>query len=144
MKLSLKFGLVICLLLGLALGVNSYLFLRNQAESMCFQLEKLMKEHADKLKDSDKQPLEAAIAKTREVAKTYDTSAIKAALWALPDAQRIAITLMDLCGFTAAQVAAITGAPRGTVLARVHRGRKTLALSLAGEPEPARPPGAAR
>ena len=28
---------------------------------------------------------------------------------------------MDLCGFTAAQVAAITGALRGTVLARVHR-----------------------
>ena len=66
------------------------------------------------------------------------TARIKAALRALPDSQRIAITLMDLCGFTAAQVAAITGAPRGTVLARVHRGRKTLALSLAGEPEPAK------
>jgi RNA polymerase sigma-70 factor, ECF subfamily len=64
------------------------------------------------------------------------TARIKAALWALPDAQRIAITLMDVCGFTAAQVAAITGAPRGTVLARVHRGRKTLALSLAAENQP--------
>ena len=41
--------------------------LRNQAESMCFQLEKLMKEHADKIKPADKAPLEAAIAKTREV-----------------------------------------------------------------------------
>ncbi len=43
--------------------------LRNQAESMCFQLEKLMKEHADKLSDADKAPLEAAIKKTRDVAK---------------------------------------------------------------------------
>ncbi len=60
---------------------------------------------------------------------------ITAALRALPDVQRIAITLMDVCGFTAAQVAAITGAPRGTVLARVHRGRKTLALTVRDERE---------
>lgn len=72
------------------------------------------------------------------------TARIKAALWFLPDSQRIAITLMDLCGFTAAQVAAITGAPRGTVLARVHRGRKALALRLAAEPEPTKPPGVPR
>jgi RNA polymerase sigma-70 factor (ECF subfamily) len=58
------------------------------------------------------------------------TARIRAALWTLPEAQRIAITLMDLCGFTAAQVAAITDAPRGTVLARVHRGRKALARCL--------------
>ena len=70
------------------------------------------------------------------------TDRIRAALWTLPASQRIAITLMDLCGFTAAQVAAITGAPRGTVLARVHRGRKTLALTLAGERQPAEPPRA--
>ena len=72
------------------------------------------------------------------------TGRIRAALWALPDSQRIAITLMDLCGFTAAQVAAITGAPRGTVLARVHRGRKALAVSLAGEHQPTKPPQAPR
>ena len=44
--------------------------------------------------------------------------------------QRIAITLMDLAGFTAREVAELTDAPRGTVLARVHRGRKALALQL--------------
>ncbi len=49
------------------------------------------------------------------------------ALWALPKEQRIAITLMDVGGFTAAEVAGMTGSPRGTVLARVHRGRKALA-----------------
>lgn len=59
-----------------------------------------------------------------------DADRVRAALWTLPEAQRIAITLMDLCGFTAAHVARITDAPRGTVLARVHRGRKLLALRL--------------
>jgi RNA polymerase sigma-70 factor (ECF subfamily) len=48
------------------------------------------------------------------------------ALWLLPAAQREAITLMDLCGFTAAEVAEMTGTPRGTILARVHRGHKRL------------------
>lgn len=55
---------------------------------------------------------------------------VEAVLRLLPEPQRIAITLMDICGFTAAQVATITAAPRGTVLARVHRGRKALALTF--------------
>jgi RNA polymerase sigma-70 factor, ECF subfamily len=57
---------------------------------------------------------------------------IERALLALNEEQRIAIALMDIVGFTAAEVAAITGSPRGTVLARVHRGRKALAR-LVGE-----------
>jgi len=56
--------------------------------------------------------------------------AVHAALWTLPEVQRVAITLMDLSGFTAQEVAGLTGAPRGTVLARVHRGRKALAAAL--------------
>ena len=57
---------------------------------------------------------------------------VERALWTLPEEQRTAIALMDIVGFTAAEVATITGSPRGTVLARVHRGRKTLAR-LVGE-----------
>jgi molecular chaperone DnaK len=53
---------------------------RNQAESMCFQLEKLMKEHSDKIKEADKGPLEASIAKAREKAKGEDLDAIKSAI----------------------------------------------------------------
>ena len=60
--------------------------LRNQADSMCFQLEKLMKEQADKIKPADKAPLEAAIAKTREVAKGTNVDAIKAAIAELEQA----------------------------------------------------------
>ena len=58
---------------------------------------------------------------------------VRHALAQLPVPQREAITLMDLAGFTAAQTANITGAPRGTVLARVHRGRKSLALMLTSD-----------
>ena len=54
--------------------------LRNQAEQMCFQVEKLMKEHSEKLKDDDKAPLTRAIEKTREVAKGNDAAAIKSAI----------------------------------------------------------------
>lgn len=54
---------------------------------------------------------------------------------ALADEQRIAITLMDLNGFSASQVARMTRSPRGTVLSRVHRGRKRLAQILSKEVE---------
>jgi len=60
--------------------------LRNQADSMCFQLEKLMKEQGDKMKPADKAPLESAIAKTREVAKGTNVDAIKAAIAELEQA----------------------------------------------------------
>lgn len=60
--------------------------LRNQGESMCFQLEKMMKEHADKLKDSDKTALEAAIKKVRDAAKEENADAIKSAIEQLEQA----------------------------------------------------------
>jgi RNA polymerase sigma-70 factor (ECF subfamily) len=58
---------------------------------------------------------------------------VERALWALPAEQRVAIALMDLGGLTAAEVAKVTGSPRGTVLARVHRGRKALARLIVEE-----------
>ena len=53
---------------------------RNEADNMCYQMEKTMEEHSDKLSDSDKDPLQAAIAKVREVSKDDDVDAIKAAV----------------------------------------------------------------
>lgn len=53
---------------------------RNQADNMCWQLEKMIKENAEKLTESDRQPLEKAIEKTREVAKGDDVQAIKSAV----------------------------------------------------------------
>ena len=54
--------------------------LRNQADNMCYQLEKMMKENAEKLTDADKTPLTMAIEKTREAAKGSDAAAIKSAV----------------------------------------------------------------
>jgi len=54
--------------------------LRNQADSMCWQLEKLMKEHDAKLSAADRQAMNAAIEKVREAAKGDNAEAIKSAL----------------------------------------------------------------
>lgn len=48
----------------------------------------------------------------------------------LPEEQRVAITLVDLSGFSTYEAAEAMGTPRGTVLSRLHRGRRTLARLL--------------
>jgi len=53
---------------------------RNDAESRAYQLEKLIKQSGDKLRDTDKQAIEAAIAKVREAAKSDDVNRIKTAI----------------------------------------------------------------
>ena len=60
--------------------------LRNQADNMCYSLEKMMKENADKLTDADRDPLQKAIDKARETAKGSDTAAIKSAVEELEQA----------------------------------------------------------
>jgi molecular chaperone DnaK len=60
--------------------------LRNRTESMCYQLEKLIAEHAGKLSESDSEPLKRAIAKAREVAKGSDPDALGAAFRELEQA----------------------------------------------------------
>jgi molecular chaperone DnaK len=54
--------------------------LRNQAENMCYQIDKMMKENADKLTDADREPLTKAIESTREKAKGTDIPALKSAI----------------------------------------------------------------
>jgi molecular chaperone DnaK len=53
---------------------------RNKADHLCYEIEKMMKEHADKLTESDREPLEKAVERTREVAKGEDPQAIKSAI----------------------------------------------------------------
>jgi RNA polymerase sigma-70 factor (ECF subfamily) len=76
----------------------------------------------------------AAVAADDDVAEAalrrVQRADLEAALAGLPEPQRIAVTLVDLCGLTAAEAAEAVGCPRGTVLARVHRGRKALALRV--------------
>jgi len=53
---------------------------RNRADSMCYEIEKTIKQQGDKLKESDKSALESAIARVREAAKGEDAAAIKSAV----------------------------------------------------------------
>jgi molecular chaperone DnaK len=59
---------------------------RNQADSMCWSLEKLLKEHDAKLGAADKEAVQKAIAKTREAAKGDDIEKIKSAVHELEQA----------------------------------------------------------
>jgi RNA polymerase sigma-70 factor (ECF subfamily) len=59
-----------------------------------------------------------------------DREALHRAIWRLPEQQRIAITLVDLGGMSTAEAARAMETPRGTVLSRLHRGRRGLAAQL--------------
>ncbi len=60
--------------------------IRNQADSMCWQLEKLLKEHDAKLVAADKEAVNKAMEKTRTAAKGEDIETIKAAVHELEQA----------------------------------------------------------
>jgi len=65
------------------------------------------------------------------VIASLDAQAVSRCLAQLPEPQRVCIVLMDVAGYTARETAEALGCPRGTVLARVHRGRRRLAGLLA-------------
>ena len=48
----------------------------------------------------------------------------------LPQGQRQVVTLVDLEGFSYAEVAEIVGIPTGTVMSRLNRARKALSQQL--------------
>ncbi len=79
---------------------------KNRAESMCFELEKLLKEHDDKLRDDDKTALNAAIAKTREACESEDVERIKTAMTELESASHA----MSKALYESAQQAQAAGA----------------------------------
>ena len=58
-------------------------------------------------------------------------SAIKDALQALPEDFRAAVYLVDVEGYSYQEVADIMDTPTGTVMSRLHRGRKILREQLA-------------
>lgn len=69
-----------------------------------------------------------------EVAATRSEEAarIRAAIDMLPEAQAAAVRLCDLEGLAYAEIAATMGWPIGTVMSRIHRGRRALETILAG------------
>jgi len=67
------------------------------------------------------------------VVASCERDGIVRALRRLPEPQRIALVLMDVGGLTASEAAEVMSCPRGTVLARAHRGRRRLAVLLERE-----------
>jgi RNA polymerase sigma-70 factor (ECF subfamily) len=55
---------------------------------------------------------------------------VKAAIESLPDNFRIAVLLADVEGFSYKEIAEITDVPIGTVMSRIHRGRRALQKAL--------------
>jgi molecular chaperone DnaK len=53
---------------------------RNHADQMVWQLEKLLKENADKISDADKAPIQSAMERVKQAAKGDDAEAIKRAV----------------------------------------------------------------
>ncbi|NUQ64392.1 MAG: molecular chaperone DnaK [Pirellulales bacterium] len=87
--------------------------LRNQAESMCWQLEKLIKENESKLNAPDVDAIRKAIEKTREAAKGENTDQIKAAIHELEQASHaLSRTLYEKAGPQAAGAGQAGPGPR--------------------------------
>ena len=65
-----------------------------------------------------------------EVLDTFTDGEVKAALEALPEQFRMAVLLADVEGFQYKEIAEILDIPIGTVMSRLHRGRRALQKSL--------------
>jgi len=66
-----------------------------------------------------------------EALENLPDSDIKRALQEIPEEFRIVVYLADVEGFSYKEIAEIVGAPAGTVMSRLHRGRKQLREKLA-------------
>ena len=66
-----------------------------------------------------------------EVMQQLPAQAVKDALDGLPEQFRTAVYLADVEGFSYAEIAEIMDTPIGTVMSRLHRGRKALQKALA-------------
>ena len=65
-----------------------------------------------------------------EVIESLPDEDVQEALSSLPEQFRIAVLLADVEGFSYKEIAEITGVPIGTVMSRLHRGRKALEKRL--------------
>ena len=67
-----------------------------------------------------------------ELMDLFSESEVKSAIEELPEQFRIAVLLADVEGFAYKEIAEILDVPIGTVMSRLHRGRKSLQKTLYG------------
>jgi RNA polymerase sigma-70 factor (ECF subfamily) len=67
-----------------------------------------------------------------DVLENIPDADVKAALESIPENFRMAVLLADVEGFSYKEIAEITDVPIGTVMSRLHRGRKALEKALYG------------
>ena len=65
-----------------------------------------------------------------QVLDLFTDDEVKAALEALPEQSRLAVLLADVEGFSYKEIADIMEVPIGTVMSRLHRGRRALQKAL--------------
>jgi RNA polymerase sigma-70 factor (ECF subfamily) len=65
-----------------------------------------------------------------ELMDSFSEAEVKAAIEELPEAFRLAVLLADVEGFAYKEIAEILDIPIGTVMSRLHRGRKALQKAL--------------
>ena len=65
-----------------------------------------------------------------EALDTFTDDVVKSALEQLPEAFRMAVLLADVEGFSYKEISEITDVPIGTVMSRIHRGRRALQKTL--------------
>jgi len=65
-----------------------------------------------------------------ELMDFFTDDEVKAALEALPEAYRLPVLLADVEGFSYKEIAEILDVPIGTVMSRLHRGRKAMQKRL--------------
>ena len=65
-----------------------------------------------------------------ELMDMFSEAEVKAAVDALPEQFRMAVLLADVEGFSYKEIASILDIPIGTVMSRLHRGRKNLQKAL--------------
>ena len=108
--------------------INSYRAARRRPD------ESLTEQFTDVHLASDAQRSSMGLLQSAEIQalQSMADDEIKDALASLPEEQQIAVYYADVEGFRYKEIAEMTRAPLGTVMSRVHRGRRSLRIRLAG------------
>ncbi len=86
---------------------------RNQADQVVYQLEKLLKDNADKVATADRGPIDAAIAKVKQAAAGEDVAAIRQAISDLHAASQAMMQHLQQAGAGAGPGAGTSTGPSG-------------------------------